>query len=261
MWKDVSPTDHPPEGLPRPITMLSLEIAAQTRVFPHNHPWGQLVYSSDGVIQVATPVGRYLVPPEQAVWVPPHLEHEVSSVLGAQLASIYIEIKETKHLPEQCCVLAVSSLLKHLIIEAIKLPFDYNWSSSHGRLFRTMRDQVAMAEVVPLHLPMPTDNRLLTISDALQKSPSDNRTLEEWAMTVGASSRTLTRLFLKETGIGFRSWRQQLRLQAALNLLNSGDSVTSVALTLGYESSSAFISMFQQQLGKTPGEYFTNPKY
>lgn len=254
-WHDIPPTDHPPEGLPRPITMLTVDLEANTRVHPHDHPWGQFVYASEGVIQVTTPVGRYLAPPEQAVWVPPYLQHEILSLMGAQLASIYIEVQEATRLPEACCVLSVSPLLKQLILEAVTLPREYDWNGEVGRLFRTMRDQVAIAERVPLHLPMPVDSRLLTICDELHANPSDNRTLEEWGNLVGASGRTLTRLFLKETGMGFRDWRQQLRLQKSLHLLSAGESVLSVGLNLGYESSSAFINMFQQQLGVTPGEY------
>ncbi len=72
----------------------------------------------------------------------------------------------------------------------------------------------------------------------------------------GASARTLARLFEREAGMTFGSWRQQLRLLRSLELLAGGESVTSVALSLGYESLSAFVSMFRRNLGRTPGRYF-----
>ena len=76
---------------------------------------------------------------------------------------------------------------------------------------------------------------------------------------MGASKRTLTRLFPAQTGITFRTWRhQQRRLLRALELLASGKNVTTVALELGYENTSAFIAMFRRCLGQTPTQYLGN---
>ena len=57
--------------------------------------------------------------------------------------------------------------------------------------------------------------------------------------------------------MSFGAWRQQLRLLQALPLLAAGEPVTSVALSVGYESTSAFIARFRQVLGTTPGQYYT----
>lgn len=255
-WQQVPPTDHPAEGLPRPITMLVRSIQGQTKISRHRHDWGQLVYASEGVISVTTSEGSYLVPPQRAVWVPPRLEHGVGSLKGAQLASVYIEAQEARELPAQCCVLEVTTLLQSLILEAITVEQQYPWQSAAGRLFRTLRDRIAVAQAVPLHLPWPEDPRLQTICSQLQLNPADSRPLEQWGQLVGASSRTLTRLFQRQTGIGFSQWRQQLRLQQAIQYLAEGQTVTTTAMTLGYDSASAFIHMFQKQLGVTPGEYF-----
>jgi AraC-like DNA-binding protein len=55
--------------------------------------------------------------------------------------------------------------------------------------------------------------------------------------------------------MSFGRWRQQARLLHALRLLAVGESVTAVALEAGYESTSAFISMFKKTFGTTPGRY------
>ena len=102
---------------------------------------------------------------------------------------------------------------------------------------------------------MPADSRLLRIVQSLIANPADQRDLGEWALQVGASKRTLTRLFPAQTGMSFRSWRQQRRLLRALELLASGNDVTTVALELGYENASAFIAMFRRCLGETPARY------
>ena len=80
--------------------------------------------------------------------------------------------------------------------------------------------------------------------------------MADWARLAGASGRTLARLFLRETGMTFGQWRQQARLLEASRRMAVGQSVLTVALDLGYESSSAFIVMFRRALGTTPGRYF-----
>ncbi len=69
------------------------------------------------------------------------------------------------------------------------------------------------------------------------------------------SERNLARLIVKETGLSFRQWRQQLQLIMALQGLVKGDTVQKVAHTLGYDSTTAFITMFKKGLGQTPGRY------
>ncbi|MEH6545612.1 MAG: AraC family transcriptional regulator, partial [Sneathiella sp.] len=113
------------------------------------------------------------------------------------------------------------------------------------------------AEDAPLHLPMPTDSRLLRIAEILLSNPANAESLEELAKSSGASERTLARLFKKETGLTFGKWRQQRRLLAGISLLTEGQPVTNVALDLGYESVSAFIAMFKSALGTTPSRYLT----
>jgi AraC-like DNA-binding protein len=117
-------------------------------------------------------------------------------------------------------------------------------------------DQIHSLPVAPLHLPIPEDRRLRAIATAMTANPGDVRTLADWVHTVGASSRTLARLFLAETDMSFRHWRQQVRLLEALRHLASQEPVTTVALDLGYDSPSAFIAMFKRALGMTPGQYF-----
>ena len=80
--------------------------------------------------------------------------------------------------------------------------------------------------------------------------------MEDWGKMVGATGRTLARHFRLETGMTFGQWRQQIRILEALKRLGSKEPVTTVAIDLGYDSPSAFISMFKKALGKTPGQYF-----
>src|SRR5699024_7100570 len=112
------------------------------------------------------------------------------------------------------------------------------------------------APVEPLHLPMPNDRRLKRLVETMLDDPSVRLSMEEWGARLGASSRTLARLFQRETGMSFGRWRQQLHVGLALQGLASGETVTSAAINLGYESPSAFIAMFKRMVGTTPARYF-----
>ena len=59
-------------------------------------------------------------------------------------------------------------------------------------------------------------------------------------------------------GMGLATWRQQVRLMAALSLLSSGKSVTSVAYDVGYESPSSFTAMFHRVWGVPPSAYLAS---
>ncbi|WNJ99055.1 helix-turn-helix transcriptional regulator [Thalassospiraceae bacterium LMO-JJ14] len=224
----------------------------------HTHERAQLLYAVRGVMRVTTDNGVWVVPPQRAVWIPPGISHHVQAQGTAlSLRSLYIRKDAHEGLPEVCCVVTVSPLLRELILEAMRLSDDPGPDSAEARLIGVLLDRVEGLPVAPLHLPMTTDKRARKITDTLMDDPSDMRTLQDWSQELGASERTLARIFSRETGMTFGQWRQQVKLLAALARLARGDSVTDVAFDLGYASQSAFIAMFRRALGKTPGRYFT----
>jgi len=142
-----------------------------------------------------------------------------------------------------------------LILEAAALPRDWDEAGAPGRLMAVLLDRIQAASPAQLHLPLPSDSRLKAATDMLLADPADRRGLEDIARETGASSRTLARLFQRETGMTFGAWRRRRALLTALERLSEGDPVTTVALDLGYESPSAFIAMFRRTLGDTPTRY------
>jgi AraC-like DNA-binding protein/quercetin dioxygenase-like cupin family protein len=224
----------------------------------HTHQRAQLLYAVRGVMRVTTENGVWVVPPQRAVWIPPGIMHHVQAQGAAlSLRSLYIRRDALSGLPDTCCVVTVSPLLRELIIETMHLSDDPPADSADARLIRVLLDKIEGLPVAPLHLPMTTDKRARRITDTLLDDPADPRTLQDWADELGASERTLARIFSRDTGMTFGQWRQQVRLLAALARLARGDSVTVVAFDLGYASQSAFIAMFRRALGKTPGRYFS----
>lgn len=67
------------------------------------------------------------------------------------------------------------------------------------------------------------------MADALAADPADPRTLAEFAVHVAASPRTLARLFVSQTGLGFGRWRKQARPAVSLPLLAAGLPVARIA--------------------------------
>lgn len=221
----------------------------------HAHPRGQLIYATSGVMRVVCGRDVWVVPPSQAVWVPPDVEHEVYFPGEVLLRNLFIDPSMSSCLPEACTILKVSSLLRELILKAVLIGDDYLPDSSGYRLMLVIIDELQQAEPTELHLPMGRDERLLRVMEVLLKNPGENKELEELAIIACASSRTLSRLFIRETGLTFGVWRKRLLLQEAIDRLEKGHSVTRVAFDLGYQSLSAFIEMFRQSLGASPGQY------
>lgn len=254
-------TRLPPSGVGyvddplRPILGHAGVMEGNEEVEPHTHPRAQLACAASGVLRVITHDGTWVIPPTQAVWVPGGLEHRVLALSTAKVQHLFVDAVQFAELPTQCAVLEVSPFLRELIQRTISYGPDYSPDSPCARLVAVLGDELQALEPSPLYLPQAEDRRISRIMEALRADPADARELGEWAQLVGASSRTLARLFLRETGMGFAQWRQQLRLQEAVNLLGEGRSVTEVALMLGYRSPSAFVAMFRKALGKPPKQY------
>lgn len=249
--------DHPGnlDDPGRPIAPLAIDyVGASLRPW-HNHRRGQLLYADVGVMQVGTAAGTWVVAPEQAVWVPPGVEHQVGHRTGVAMRTLYVDPGVARGLPVECCVVAVPPLLRQLILRAVEIGLDYPPEGPEARVMAVILDELRALKPEPLHLPHPRDARLRKIAEALLAEPADGRALADWAKAAGASERTLARLFVKETGMTFGAWRERLRLTAAVARLADGQPVTAVAYDLGYQSPSAFIAMFRRSLGDTPGRY------
>ncbi len=222
----------------------------------HAHDWHQLIYASQGVMSVHTAHGDWVVPPNRAVWVPAGIEHGIEMTGTVLLQTLYLSVEVSDGLPPRCCAVNISPLLRELILRTIELGMLDRRVPAQARLLDFLLDELQMLPTIPLQLPLPSDERALRVADWMRSHPDDPGLLKQLAKKMGASVRTLERLFQKETSMTFGKWRQQLRLLEALRLLAAGRPVTAVALEVGYESTSAFIAMFRRALGTTPRRYF-----
>jgi len=243
-------------AIPRPIVAMAKEFPGGHSMPFHHHARSQLLYASSGVMTVTTDNGIWVVPPLRAIWIPAYTQHKRKASGHLSIRTLFIDPHYFPKAPEACCVVAVSPLLKELILHAVDIPQPYPLHRPEERIMMVILDQIHDMNVRPLNLPIPKDIRLKKIFLNLSETPGDKKTLEEWGNIVGATRRTITRLFQSEIGMSFGKWRQQIRILESLRRLAVHEPVTSVAIDLGYDSPSAFISMFKKALGKTPGQYF-----
>ncbi len=222
----------------------------------HSHDWVQLVYASEGVMSVQTDEGTWVVPPNRSVWIPAKVGHAITMSGRVSMRTIYFLPRLARKLPQRCCVIEVSPLLRELIVRAVTMgPLRRN-VPEHRRLVEFMLDQLRVLPTLPLELPLPRDPRALRVAMRIRDNPGERATLAIFARAAGASLRTLERVFQDNTGMTIGRWRQQARLLLAVRLLANGESVTSTALEAGYDSTSAFIEAFASVLGTTPGRYY-----
>jgi len=235
---------------------LPTDYAADARIERHAHRKHQLVYAVQGVMVVQTEAGQWVVPPTRGIWMPAGTQHWIRCIGAVQMRSLFVKPGVARALPAKLQVVGISALLRELIKAAAAFERPYTPNSREARLMRLIVDELRTLPVLPLHLPQPADRRLREICEHLQHNPDDNATLEDWTERLAVTTKTIQRLFAKETGMTFGQWRQQSRLLCALERLAMGDKVVDIALQLGYESPSAFATMFKRHFGRTPSQFF-----
>jgi AraC-like DNA-binding protein len=242
--------------LPSPLLGLAEDHGPDEPIPPHHHDSAQLIHASEGVMTVETDDGLWVVPPARAVWVPAFVMHSIEMSGTVRLRTLYLDPATAPIQGTRCCVVQVSALLHDAILRAIAFRQPYRADGPEARLAAVILDEIRAATTAPLHLPMPNDPRARRVANAFRATPALRLSRSDWAKEAGASERTLERLFHAEVGTSFGKWQQQARLLRALELLAAGQSVTSTALEVGFETPSAFIAMFRRAMGTTPARYF-----
>ena len=240
-----------------PIAGRATDFPAGWHIEPHAHSKHQLIYAVQGVMVVQAEAGRWVVPPTRAIWMRAGMTHEIRCIGEVHMRSLLLAPDAAPKLLGETQAVGISALLRELIRAAMDVRQPYLPGTRDGRVMRLILDELRALPVLPLHLQMPTDARLLQICDALQLQLDDASTMADWAQRLVVDVKTIQRLFVKETGMTFGQWRQQARLLRALELLATGQKVIDVALALGYDSPSAFASMFRKQFGQTPSQFFS----
>jgi AraC-like DNA-binding protein/quercetin dioxygenase-like cupin family protein len=241
------------------VHMVANRYRKGVRLDTHLHREAQLVYAAEGTMQVTTPKGRWLVPPDRAVWVPALLEHSIDVLADIEMRTLYFDLKwlarqdRSEELDTEY-VVRVSRLLHETILAL------FDGRNDTGRtevLVRLALLELHEAEDSATFIPLPHEPRCRRAADIVLDDPTGAHEIEALARTVGTSARTLSRLFASETQLSFKSWCQRARIAAAIQKLSTEAdvSVKQLASDLGYASVPAFSHAFRQVTGKTPTEF------
>ncbi|WP_321284530.1 helix-turn-helix transcriptional regulator [uncultured Vibrio sp.] len=239
----------------QPVLTHSRSMVAESSIKPHAHPRGQLLWAAKGILRVTSEKGVWVVPSTHAVWIPGGHYHQVSNETATQTRNLYIDPSFcVRQNSDKVIMLKVSSLMREIILKLTESPEPLTKARAH-HLGLVALDELESLEALELFIPSGNDPRLQRLISIIVNHPEQSLLLEELATQVGASVRTIERLFKAETGLTFRQWRSRFRLMNSLEKIAQGQNTTLVAHQLGYSSVSSFISSFKKLFGCTPQEY------
>ena len=211
------------------------------------------MYAARGVLSVHTERGTSIVPANRVAWTPGGFTHYHRAHGQTDMRIVFLPASLARLVPGHPAVFMASDLARELLL-TLTGPRDHD-RSARARLHRVLVDELHEAHEQPLQLPEPHDDRLQAIAEALYANPADNTSLAELGQRIGASARTLSRLFHDELGMTFYEWRTQLRIHHALVLLADGHDTIRVAHACGWSNPSSFIAAFTAIIGTTPGRH------
>ncbi len=243
-----------PDPFTSPVVGKIMEVDGTSDVPMHQHVRGQLITTMRGTVRTETVDGMWPILPQSGLWIPSGQPHRSVVSSRAEIATIYI-VPGAVRLPATACFLGLTPLLNEMVLHIARLARDYASGSRDARIASLLCEELSDAPVDRLYVVMPRDPRLQRIAAAILENPADRRTLPEWAEIAAISERGLRRHVEAELGMSFGRWRQQFRLAIALRELARGVPIKTISYRLGYESVSAFSTMFKKAMGHPPGHY------
>lgn len=223
----------------------------------HRHSKGQLIYPRKGRCRIYTHDRVWVGSPRKAIWIPAGVEHTLQAIDQLHVHNVYIDTSAVEGLSKVSHLVIVTALLDELLEFSNNIPEHApHYKCTHGHALNLIVDLIRLStDVITPTLPLSGDRRLRIIMEALINDPGNDQSLEQWACRACSSSRTIARLFVSETGMTFRQWRQHLRVVEAISHLDDGCSINQTAYDLGYTSQSSFTAMFRRIVGCSPTEF------
>ena len=227
----------------------------------HIHGEAQLTFAASGMVQVHTEAGRWLVPPQLAVWVPAGVAHRVEVLTDAELWMVLWQLSATREwspptLLDRAFALRVTPLLRSLLDAA------FTADTGCGKaelLVRLMLHELTEAPDAPTFLPLPTSLVGQRVADLALADYQNRLNVGELAERAATSVRTLSRLFPAETGLTFKAWRQRARIAHTMDRLARGNTIAVVSAEAGFASTAAFSCAFRQVTAMTPTKFLERP--
>ncbi|MCX7205801.1 MAG: helix-turn-helix transcriptional regulator [Proteobacteria bacterium] len=221
----------------------------------HQHKMGQLLFARKGCIRISLDGLLCLLPSSRAAWIPPGIKHRAEMRQVVDYRSLYFDLGQFPALPREIQVIEVNALLRAVLERLAMADFDTDWQQvRYANLLSVCIEEMNQARQEPLLLVFPLDRRVSCLWENLEQLPLP---LNLFAQQIGASEKTVSRIFQRETGMSYQEWRQQWRLLRAVEMLAEKEKLSETASALGFASDSAFIAFFKTRTGKTPRTYFS----
>jgi AraC-like DNA-binding protein len=224
----------------------------------HAHEVHQIEYAVHGVVEVETDTAHYLLPPQQAAWIPAGLEHQAVMNPDVKTVAVMFDQSLIEAGGGRARILAVSPLIREMMLYALRWPIDRpDGDEVSDGFFRTLAGLVteAMDHEAPLSLPT-SGQPIVAAAMAYTKRHLDAVTATDVSRAVSVSERTLRRLFTDSIGLPWRTYLLHARMLRAMALLASPhQSVQETASAVGFVSLSSFTRAFTQFVGETPSIY------
>jgi AraC-type DNA-binding domain-containing proteins len=216
----------------------------------------QVMYATGGPMKLITPTHVWMVMPSQAIWMPAGEPHEVVASDRVQIQHLYFD---GMPLPDACFAFDANPFFQELVQRVARFNHHESLIDCECRIVQVLLDEIGAQEPSTLNLPLGKEKKVQKVTTHLINTLQVNMNTEEAAALAGVSERNFSRLFVNETGMGYRDWCLKLTLLEAISRLQAGESINQVAFELGYENSSAFTYMFHKSLGKPPCLFLERP--
>lgn len=247
------------DNAPRPVMIRAARCPSRLTIPAHSHRRSELVYVRSGTLRVTADDALFTVAPRNAILIPAGTVHDMRMVSDTNVVTIYIAPSAPAGPPERCRNLPISDLLRELMRAAADIPDAYEPGGRDAHVMSLIAAEVAWLTAQPsVPVPptqVPKDARLLRVCRRILQELDRDWTIDDAATAAGMGRRTFTRSFRGDMGVSFSGWIEQARLNAAVGRLNAGASITDVAFESGYNSPSAFATMFKRRLGVSPSGF------
>ncbi|HAS6461230.1 TPA: helix-turn-helix domain-containing protein [Vibrio parahaemolyticus] len=224
----------------------------------HQHTWHQIIFPIKGLLQTQTEHYQHLVPHTSALFVPAGVQHESIALSNTIFVGIYLNPEFGATYEPQVRTIALTPFLNELLQEIRRQCENETSHEEVLHLLAVLHDQILKSNVQTFQLLLPQDRRLKLIFEQLTDEPASSCSLKEWGEKIGASERTLSRLFAKEFNTSFLLWRQQIRLIYSLSLLDESLPIQAIADLVGYQNDSSYIKAFKAYFDVTPQQFRVN---
>jgi AraC-like DNA-binding protein/mannose-6-phosphate isomerase-like protein (cupin superfamily) len=234
------------------VSALAYEYLADAQVHAHAHGSDQLIYAIEGIMEVSSGRSVWTIPPQFALWIPARTSHQIQMQGRVRMRTLYFRPGVVPRTPTRSSLIYVPPLLRELIVEAVRI----GRLRMRNRMECALRDllisQLANATEAPIGITMPSEPRALAVAQSIVRNLAETRPLAALCVDAGVGVRTVQRIYRRELGIDIETWRRQVRLTRAVQLLVAGRSVKEVSFSIGYRQSSAFVDAFRKLFNSTP---------